>query len=229
MKRAQVIELAEKTKLSSQKVVSRHPRTPPPIPRPSVTKHKAIDITILRERAGKTRQVVIDLEMTGSSPQIDRITDIGCVSLVNLQKTGEFFQRYVNPERSVRHEAYRLTGLTQSFLINYRLFSEVADEFLRFIKGADLIFHGSSSDLLFFAKELERAGKNYELEKKHFIIDTYDIAKSLFPEQRHSLDALNSSLNINIPRPKHGALVDAEITADAYIKMLSLEGLKRKD
>ena len=115
-----------------------------------------------------------------------------------------------------------LTGLTQRFLSRFPSFKEVAPDFLNFIQGSDLILHASSNDILFLSRELEQSGLHYNIKENHQIIDTLDIAKLLFPNKRNSLNALNERLNINQHRTKHGALLDAEITAEAYLSMLSL-------
>jgi DNA polymerase-3 subunit epsilon len=165
------------------------------------------------------RQVVIDLEMTGDAPDRDRIIDVGCVVLKDLKKTGDTFQEYVNPKTPVRPQAHKLTGLTLRFLSSFPIFEEVARNFLQFIEGADLIFHGASSDIKFLTKELGRIGIDYDFRMKHHIIDTLEMARAVFPLEKNNLDALNQRLNINRTRLKHRALLDAEITADVYIAL----------
>lgn len=195
------------------------------VPGPSLKNPSALTINLLRERSARVRQVVLDLEMTGLVPKNDRIIEIGCVALLNLKRTGEIFQTYINPECPVRPDAHRITGLTQGFLSKHPLFSEVVSDFLQFIEGSDLVIHGSSSDLQFLSQEFRRSGITYSIEERHKLIDTVNVAKMLFPGQKNSLDALNGRLNINHPRPKHGALLDAQITADVYLSMLSLQSL----
>lgn len=190
-------------------------------PKLSELSTKILSIAVLKERAQRSRQIALDIEMTGSLPLKDRITEIGCVVLNDFHKTGMKFQAYVNPERSVRPEAHRITGLTQRFLQKHPPFPEIAKDFLTFIQGADLIIHAADSDLEFLKNEFNRANIVYDVRKEHEIIDTLMIAKKLYPNQKNSLDALNARLNINRPRPKHGALLDAEILADVYLSMLS--------
>lgn len=187
-------------------------------PKKSQIEAKVLSLAILKERAKRTKQIALDIEMTGSNLSIDRITEIGCIALSNFEKTGEKFQAYVNPGRNVRPEAHRITGLTQRFLQKFPPFTDVAKDFLRFIQDSDLIIHAADSDLDFLAYEFKRGGIEYDVRKKHEIIDTLTIAKQLYPNQKNSLDALNARLNINRPRPQHGALLDAEILADVYRK-----------
>jgi DNA polymerase-3 subunit epsilon len=144
---------------------------------------------------------------------------VGCVVLKDLKKTGDTFQEYVNPKTPVRPQAHKLTGLTLRFLSSFPVFEEVARNFLQFIEGADLIFHGASSDIKFLTKELGRIGIEYDFRMKHHIIDTLEMARAVFPLEKNNLDALNQRLNINRTRLKHRALLDAEITADVYIAL----------
>ncbi|HSX13599.1 MAG TPA: exonuclease domain-containing protein [Chlamydiales bacterium] len=196
-----------------------------PLPNLGSNLSTALKINMLKERALNTRQVVLDLEMTGTGLKTDRITEIGCVVVTHLKRTDETFQRYVNPECRVRPEAHRLTGLTHRFLSRFPTFNEVALDFLKFIQDSDLIIHAANNDIQFLTEELKATGIEYDFRKKHQIIDTLDIAKLLFPDKKNSLDALNLRLNINQKRTKHGALLDAEITAEAYLSMLSIETL----
>jgi DNA polymerase III epsilon subunit len=124
---------------------------------------------------------------------------------------------------SVRPQAHKLTGLTSRFLSSFPSFEEVARDFLCFIKGAELVFHGASSDIKFLTKELEEIGIDYDFRKNHRIIDTLEMARTIYPQEKNNLDALNQRLNINKPRPKHRALLDAEITAEVYIALKHIE------
>lgn len=226
LERARIIQLGDKItqlgQITNQKSISFAHQS---IPSPTIKNPNALTINMLRQRQSRVRQVVLDLEMSGLVPGNDRIIEIGCVALLNFKRTGETFQTYVNPERPVRAEAHRITGLTQGFLSKFPHFSEVSSDFLEFIEGADLVIHGSSADLLFLSSEFKRNKIQYDIKKRHQLIDTINIANMLFPGQKNSLDALNSRLKINHPRPKHGALLDAEITADVYLSMLSLHSL----
>ena len=178
---------------------------------------------VLRERQKLRRQVAIDLEFTGVNPIQDRITEIGCVSLQNFKRTEKPFQEYINPERSVRKEPFRITGLTRNFLSDFSPISEVFPAFLDYIRGADLIFHGSDLDLQFLNEELRRANIEYDFKNSHTIIDTSILSNLYFPEKKMSLDSLNGAFKLNHSRQKHRALLDAEITADVYLSMISLD------
>lgn len=223
LRRAQQIEQGKQNPIST--IQQTHLPVIPAIPILASNLATSFKINILKERAKLMRQVVLDLEMTGTGLKTDRITDIGCVVLKNCQKTDEVFQRYVNPGCRVRPEAHRLTGLTQRFLSQFPDFKDVASDFLAFINDSDLIIHAANNDIQFLTDELKAIGIEYDFRKKHQIIDTLEIAKILFPNMKNSLDALNTRLNINQSRIKHGALIDAEITAKVYLSMLSIETL----
>jgi len=182
---------------------------------------KGIDIAMLRDRMLNRRQIVIDLEMTGGLVEKDKITNIGCVVLDKGRRTGQTLNRYVNPEIPVRGEAYRLTGLSLGYLSRFPIFAIAVPEFLIFIQNSDLVFHARQKDLEFLKKGFDESSVDYDIGKRHHVIDTFDIAESLYPGQKNNLDALNERLGIYRPRPYHRALIDAEITTDVYLSMLS--------
>ena len=168
-----------------------------------------------------TRHIVFDTETTGLSPENgDRIVEIGCVELVNRKPTGRHLHLYLNPERESDEGALRVHGLTTEFLSDKPKFAEVADEFLAFTAGADIVIHNAPFDLGFINHELARLGKPPFESQVASIIDTLAMAKEMYPGKRNSLDALCDRLGVdNSGRTLHGALLDAELLADVYINL----------
>ena len=180
-----------------------------------------------------TRQIILDTETTGINPlEGHRLIEIGCVEMVNRKFTGNTYHQYVNPERVVEEEAIGVHGITNEFLNDKPVFSQVADEFCRFIDGAELIIHNAPFDLGFLNNELGMIGSPFGLvESRCAIIDTLVMARQMNPGGRNSLDALCRRYGIdNSHRELHGALLDSEILADVYLLMtggqkgLDLEG-----
>lgn len=174
------------------------------------------------------RQVILDTETTGLSwEKGNRIVEIGCVELLERRPTRRHFQRYLNPEREMEPGAAEVTGLTWDFLRDKPLFHEVAQEFLDFIRGAELVIHNAAFDVGFLNAELARLGPEYGRIDDHVrgVLDTLALSKQRFPGQRHSLDALCKRLGVdNGHRTVHGALLDAELLADVYLTMTSGQG-----
>ena len=168
------------------------------------------------------RQIVLDTETTGIDPrQGHKVIEIGCVELVDRKLTGENFHVYINPQRNVEEEAVAVHGLTDSFLSDKPIFAIIADEFLSFIKGADLIIHNSPFDVGFLNNELSLLGKNYNgIDKGCSIIDTLVMARGKHPGQKNNLNALCKRYHIdNTHRTFHGALLDSKILAEVYLTM----------
>ena len=166
------------------------------------------------------REIVFDTETTGFEPSDGhRIVEIGCVELMDHFPTGKSFQAYLNPERLVPIESQRVHGLSDEFLRDKPLFSAVAEEFLAFIGDAPLVIHNASFDIKFINAELDRVGhKPIPLARA---IDTIDIAKRKFPGARCSLDELCRRFSVDLTaRAKHGALLDAELTAQIYLELI---------
>lgn len=165
------------------------------------------------------RQIVLDTETTGLSADAgDRVIEIGCVELINRKLSGRTFHSYLNPERESHEDALKVHGISNEFLLDKPKFGQISDEFLRFIKGAEIIIHNASFDVGFLNKELENCGTlplhNHVLK----IIDTLAMAKEIYPGKRNSLDALCDRLGVNnSARKLHGALLDAELLADVYV------------
>jgi DNA polymerase III subunit epsilon len=166
------------------------------------------------------REIVLDTETTGLDPyQGHRLIEVGCIELVNRFPTGQVFHRYINPERDVPEEAFRIHGLSNDFLRDKPFFSEVCEELLAFIGDAPLVAHNANFDLGFLNAELERCGKL--LLPRERLVDTLMIARRRHTTGPYSLDALCMRYGIdNSRRSKHGALLDAEILAEVYIELI---------
>ena len=165
------------------------------------------------------REIVLDTETTGLSPGSGhRVVEIGCLELVNHLPTGQVFQTYLDPERSMPAEAQAIHGLGDEFLAGQPLFAAKADEFMAFIADATLIIHNAEFDLGFLNAELAR------LERPAIgnqTIDTVHLARRKFPGAQASLDALCRRFGIdNSARTKHGALLDVELLAEVYLELV---------
>jgi DNA polymerase-3 subunit epsilon len=165
------------------------------------------------------REIVLDTETTGLSPVTgDRIVEIGCVELINHIPTGRHYHVYLNPERDMPEEAFRVHGLSNEFLADKPLFKAEADNFLDFIGDGTLVIHNASFDIGFLNHELERIGKQ---ALRNEVIDTVMVARERHPGARVSLDALCKHYGIdNSKRTLHGALLDSEILADVYLELI---------
>lgn len=174
-----------------------------------------------------TRQVVLDTETTGLSwEKGNRVVEIGCVELVQRRPTGRHFQRYLNPDREIEPGAQEVTGLTLEFLADKPRFGEVVDEFLAFIDGAELIIHNAAFDVGFLDNELSLLNAGHaRLRERCMVLDTLELARQRFPGQRNNLDALCKRLGVdNTQRTLHGALLDAQLLADAYLHLTAGQG-----
>ena len=167
------------------------------------------------------RQIVLDTETTGLSADAgDRIIEIGCVELVNRKLTGRTFHHYLNPHREIHEDAIKVHGITNDFLNDKPDFEVIADSFLSFIDGAEIIIHNAPFDVGFLNAELNRIGKQSLKQHISQVLDTLVMAKELYPGKRNSLDALCERLGVNhSARTYHGALLDAELLADVYIQL----------
>lgn len=166
------------------------------------------------------REIVLDTETTGLDPASGhRIVEIGCVELMGGIRTGQFFHCYLNPERDVPDEAYRVHGISTEFLKDKPIFSEKVDEFMEFIASDPLVIHNAGFDMRFINAELERLG--FSALPMDRATDTVLIARRKFPGSPASLDALCKRFEIDLTaRTKHGALLDAELLADVYLELL---------
>jgi len=166
------------------------------------------------------REVVLDTETTGFEPADGhRVVEIGCVELMEHLPTGRTYRCYLNPERPVPIETLRVHGLSDEFLADKPKFADVVDEFLEFIGDAALVIHNASFDMRFVNAELHRIGRPPIPYAR--AIDTIEIAKGKIPGARYSLDELCKRFDIDLSaRTKHGALLDAELTAQVYLELL---------
>jgi DNA polymerase-3 subunit epsilon len=169
------------------------------------------------------RQIFLDTETTGlEAEQGHRIIEIGCVEMVNRRLTGKHFHCYINPEREIDDGASGVHGITNAALVDKPLFAQIADEFLAFVKGADLIIHNAPFDIGFLDAEFARLQRQDLKGMTDYcrVIDTLLIARQKHPGQRNSLDALCRRYEVdNAHRELHGALLDAEILAEVYLRM----------
>ena len=167
------------------------------------------------------RQIVLDTETTGLNARLgDRILEIGCVELVSRRLSGNHFHRYLNPEREVEEGALRVHGITNEFLQDKPRFADIAREFLEYVRGAELVIHNAAFDVEFLNIELEKLGLDRIEAHVARVIDTLASARELHPGKRNSLDALCERYRIdNSHRTLHGALLDAELLAEAYLAM----------
>lgn len=167
-----------------------------------------------------SRQIILDTETTGMDPATgDRIVEIGCVEMVDRLLTGNHFHAYINPERDMPIEAFNVHGLSSDFLSDQPVFANVAQDFLDYIDGGELIIHNATFDMKFLDYELKLLGKQ-SLSSQCSVIDTLKVARDLYPGQRNNLDALCKRLGIdNSKRTLHGALLDSEILAQVYLAM----------
>jgi len=165
-------------------------------------------------------EVILDTETTGlSTTEKHKIVEIGCIELNNQIPTNNVFHKYINPERAVPEEAYKIHGHSDKFLSDKKTFSEISEDFLNFIKDKKLVIHNAPFDLSFLNYELKLINKKV-IDKKN-VIDTLEIARSKYPGSQNSLDALCKRFNIdNSKREKHNALLDCYLLEEVYINLL---------
>lgn len=168
------------------------------------------------------RQIVLDTETTGINTRLgNRILEIGCVEVIDRRLTGNRYHQYINPERESEEGALEVHGITTAFLADKPVFADIVDDFLNFIRGAELVIHNAPFDIGFINYELDLLKPQQEhVENFCTVLDTLVLAKKMHPGQKNSLDALCKRYFIdNSQRDLHGALLDAEILADTYLTM----------
>lgn len=168
------------------------------------------------------RQIILDTETTGlEAERGHRIIEIGCLEVVNRRRTGRSFHRYLCPDREVDPGAVRVHGLTNEFLAGQQRFAEIAQEFLEFVDGAELIIHNAAFDVGFLNAELKLLTPcPGVIDQRCSVLDTLLLARRMHPGQRNSLDALCKRYGVdNSHRELHGALLDAQILLDVYLAM----------
>ena len=168
------------------------------------------------------RQIVLDTETTGLSPEAGhRIIEIGCLEMINRRLNGNHFHVYINPDREIEFAAEQVHGITNEFLQDKPHFTDIIDELIQFIQGAELIIHNAPFDVGFLNHEFKHAGKPSK-KVSHYctVFDTLSFARKKHPGKKNSLDALCKRYNVdNSGRELHGALLDAGLLADVYLAM----------
>lgn len=173
------------------------------------------------------RQIILDTETTGLKPEDGhRIIEIGCLEMVDRRLTGKHLHLYLNPEREVEAGALAVHGITNEFLADKPYFRDIAETFLDFIKGAELIIHNAPFDVGFINHEFNLTRKAYEpLSSYCSVLDTLPLARQMHVGQRNSLDALCKRYSVdNSHRDYHGALMDANLLAQVYLAMTGGQG-----
>ncbi len=166
------------------------------------------------------REIVLDTETTGFDPHAGhRIVEIGCVELINHLPTGEVYHQYVNPERDMPEEAFRVHGLSNEFLADKPVFAEIVGDFMSFLGDARLVIHNAEFDMRFINAEIGKLG--FPALPMSRSLDTVAMARKKFPGAQASLDALCRRFDIdNSNRTFHGALLDAQLLADVYLELI---------
>ena len=171
-------------------------------------------------------EVILDTETTGlSTTAKHRIVEIGCIELDNQISTNKIFHTYINPQRTVSEDSYKVHGYSDKFLADKKKFSEIAEDFLNFIKDKKIIIHNAPFNLSFLNYELKLI--NQKPINKENVIDTLEIAREKYPGSQNSLDALCKRFNIdNSKREKHNALIDCHLLKEVYINLLDQKAPK---
>jgi DNA polymerase-3 subunit epsilon len=166
------------------------------------------------------RRIILDTETTGLEPaEGHRIIELACLELNDRRPSGRHFHRYVNPEREIDFAASQVHGLTAEDLADKPRFGDIADEFLEFVEGAELLIHNAPFDVAFLNAELERIGRP-RLDSVCSVSDTLALAREMHPGKKNSLDALCERYEIDhSKRTLHGALLDAQLLADVWLAM----------
>ena len=167
------------------------------------------------------RQIVLDTETTGLEPKEGhRIIEIGCVELINRRLTGNNFHQYLQPDREIDAGAIEVHGISNEFLADKPRFTDIIEDFVSYIEGAELVIHNAPFDVGFLNNELKLCEYNKQVKDLCPVLDTLAMARKMHPGQKNNLDALCKRYEIdNSRRDLHGALLDAEILADVYLIM----------
>lgn len=173
------------------------------------------------------RQIILDTETTGISvDEGHRIIEIGCIEMMDRKLTGNHFHQYINPDREVEAGALAVHGISNEFLSDKPFFKDVADQFMDFVSGAELIIHNAPFDVSFINLELRLMESKWKkINDQCRIIDTLLMARKLHAGQRNSLDALCKRYSVDhSKRELHGALLDAHLLAQVYLAMTGGQG-----
>jgi DNA polymerase-3 subunit epsilon len=165
------------------------------------------------------REIILDTETTGLYPKNgDRLIEIGCVELIDKVRTGRYYHTYVNPQKEISPEAFKVHGLSLDFLSDKPIFRKIADDFLNFIGTSTMVIHNAGFDLAFLNHELALQG--YPPLNSGRVVDTLLLARKKFPGAPASLDALCKKYGVSLEsRNLHGALIDAELLAQVYVNL----------
>jgi DNA polymerase-3 subunit epsilon len=167
-----------------------------------------------------SREIILDTETTGFNPSNgDRLVEIAALEVIDKKITGQFFHVYINPERDMPNEAFRVHGLSSEFLSQFKTFEYIADDFLNFVQDSQLVIHNAPFDLRFLNYQLKEVGKNtlHHLN----VVDTLVLARQKLKIAKYSLDHLCDHFKINRSnRTLHGAKVDTELLFEVYIELL---------
>ncbi|CAL4320451.1 DNA polymerase III subunit epsilon [Buchnera aphidicola] len=175
------------------------------------------------------RKIVIDTETTGMNRNkkfyLDHcIIEIGAVEIINRELTGNNFHTYIQTNRLIDFEAFKIHGITNDFLMDKPFFYEIILKFIKYLNQSDIIMHNANFDLGFLNYEIQKLNKNIKkISEMCKVIDTLQIARSNFPGKKNNLDALRKRYQVNIPRNLHSAIIDAEILAKVYLRMTSVQ------
>jgi DNA polymerase-3 subunit epsilon len=168
------------------------------------------------------RQIVLDTETTGLEPsQGHKIIEIGCVEMINRRLTGNNYHQYLQPDREIDEGAQAVHGISNEFLADKPRFSDVVKDFIEYLDGAELIIHNAPFDVGFINHELKLVGDEYgKVATYCTIIDTLVMARKLRPGKKNNLDVLCKEYDVNnAHRDLHGALLDAELLSEVYLRM----------
>ncbi len=169
-----------------------------------------------------SRQIVLDTETTGLEPsQGHRIIEIGCVELINRRLTGNNYHQYLQPDREIDEGALQVHGISNEFLKDKPRFTDVVNDLMSYLKGAELVIHNAPFDVGFLNHELKLVGNDHGVIADHCTVtDTLVMARKMHPGQKNNLDALCKRYDVNnTQRDLHGALLDAEILSEVYLRM----------
>ena len=178
---------------------------------------------IKTEKEPMSRQIVLDTETTGLEPsQGHRIIEIGCVELINRRLTGNNYHQYIQPDREVDEGALQVHGISNEFLADKPRFNDIADDLMNYLKGAELVIHNAPFDVGFLDHELKLLANGSGAISDHCdVTDTLVMARKMHPGQKNNLDALCKRYDVNnTQRELHGALLDAEILSEVYLRCL---------
>lgn len=173
------------------------------------------------------RQIALDTETTGlDASKGHRIIEIGCVEIIDRQITGKNWHFYLNPDRQIDAGAVAVHGITEAFLKDKPRFNEIADSFLDFIRGAQLVIHNAAFDLSFLDSEMSLLNRGIKkINTLCEVIDTLMLGRQKHPGQKNNLDALCKRYSVDISaRELHGALLDAQLLAMLYLAMTGGQG-----